>query len=252
MRRHAVRRHREGVPRRHQAEDRRPRPRSRHQHASPRRSHRRQRRVPRRGEEAGRAGRRAGAAEAGRGGGRRTPPRRSSRTRRSTRRGRRSSATRPSPRSTTAPVTPARDAIVHFERAHVVHMGDLLFYERHPRVDRAAGASIQNWMKILEKVQQGHARRHDLHRRALEGRAAAHDGSARRVLRFRDYFDAVLALTRKGIAQGQTKEALVATTATAGLRGLSGRRRAVARGRARRRLRRAQREVSHGILRSGS
>ena len=44
------------------------------------------------------------------------------------------------------------DAIVHFERAHVVHMGDLLFLERHPRVDRAAGASIQNWMKILEKV----------------------------------------------------------------------------------------------------
>jgi cyclase len=113
------------------------------------------------------------------------------------------------------------DAIVHFERAHVVHMGDLLFVERHPRVDRAAGASIQNWMKILEKVQKempadtifiaGHSK---------EGLPVTADGKA--LLRFRDYFDAVLALTRKGIAQGQTKEALVATTALPGFEGYQG------------------------------
>ena len=113
------------------------------------------------------------------------------------------------------------DAIVHFERAHVVHMGDLMFHERHPRVDRAAGASIQNWMKILEKVQKdmpadtifiaGHAK---------DGLPVTVDGKA--LLRFRDYFDAVLTLTRKGIAQGQTKEALVATAALPGFEGYQG------------------------------
>jgi glyoxylase-like metal-dependent hydrolase (beta-lactamase superfamily II) len=113
------------------------------------------------------------------------------------------------------------DAIVHFERAHVVHMGDLLFLERHPRVDRAAGASIQNWMKILEKVHKemaaetifiaGHAK---------DGRPVTAGRKA--LLDFRDYFDAVLVLTRKGIAQGQTKEALVATAALPGFEGYQG------------------------------
>jgi cyclase len=113
------------------------------------------------------------------------------------------------------------DAIVHFERANVVHMGDLMFYERHPRVDRAGGASIQNWIKILEKVGKelpadtifiaGHSK---------EGLPLTVDRRA--VLAFRDYFDAVLALTRKGIAAGQTREALAATPALPGFEGYQG------------------------------
>jgi cyclase len=107
------------------------------------------------------------------------------------------------------------DAFVHFERAQVVHMGDLLFHERHPRVDRPAGASIQNWIKVLEKAHKdmpagtifiaGHSK---------EGLPVAVDGKA--VLQFRNYFDAVLTLVRKAIAQGQTKEAVAATAALPG------------------------------------
>jgi glyoxylase-like metal-dependent hydrolase (beta-lactamase superfamily II) len=113
------------------------------------------------------------------------------------------------------------DAMIHFERAHVVHMGDLLFHERHPRVDRPAGASIQNWMKILERTAKampadtiyiaGHAR---------DGAPVTVDRAA--VLRFRDYFDAVLAFTRKGIAAGQTKEAIAATTTLPGFESYQG------------------------------
>ena len=113
------------------------------------------------------------------------------------------------------------DAIIHFERAHVVHMGDLLFHERHPRVDRPSGASLQNWMKILERVTKdmpadtiyiaGHAK---------EGLPVTVDRKA--VLRFRDYFDAVLTLTRKAIAAGQTKEALAATATLPGFEGYQG------------------------------
>jgi cyclase len=102
------------------------------------------------------------------------------------------------------------DAIIRFHDAHVVHMGDLFFREFHPRVDRPSGASIQNWMKILEKVAKempgdtifiaGHAR---------SGLAPTADRKA--LLAFRDYFDAVLMLVRKGIAAGQTKDAIAAT-----------------------------------------
>ena len=113
------------------------------------------------------------------------------------------------------------DAIIHFERANVVHMGDLLFHERHPRVDRPAGASIQNWIKILEKVAKdmpadtifiaGHSK---------EGLPVTVDRKA--VTHFRDYFDAVLAHTRKGIAAGQGKEAITAAASLPGFEGYQG------------------------------
>ena len=107
------------------------------------------------------------------------------------------------------------DAIFYFEQAHVAHMGDLLFHERHPRVDRAAGASIQNWIVILDKAAKdfpadtifiaGHSR---------EGQPLTVDRKA--VQGFRNYLDAVLTTTKKGIAAGQTKEALAAMTALPG------------------------------------
>ncbi|HET7695612.1 MAG TPA: MBL fold metallo-hydrolase [Vicinamibacterales bacterium] len=113
------------------------------------------------------------------------------------------------------------DAIVHFERAHVVHMGDLLFHERHPRVDRPAGASMQNWMKILERVTAampadtiyiaGHSR---------DGLPVTTDRKA--VLRFRDYLDAALTFARKGIAAGQSKEAIAAATLLPGFESYQG------------------------------
>ena len=107
------------------------------------------------------------------------------------------------------------DAVVHFERAQIVHMGDLLFHEIHARVDRPAGASIQNWIVILEKTSKqfpadtifiaGHAK---------TGVAPAGDRAA--VLRFRDYLTAALELTRQGIARGQAKDAIAATPALPG------------------------------------
>lgn len=113
------------------------------------------------------------------------------------------------------------DAMIVFERAHVVHMGDLLFHERHPRVDRPAGASIQNWMKILERIAAdmpgdaiyiaGHSR---------EGQPVAVDRQA--VRRFRDYLDAVLTFTRKAMAAGQTREAVASTTTLPGFENYQG------------------------------
>src|SRR5688500_7577695 len=44
------------------------------------------------------------------------------------------------------------DITITFERANVVHMGDLMFKQRHPVVDRAAGATMRNWMTVLDQI----------------------------------------------------------------------------------------------------
>lgn len=46
------------------------------------------------------------------------------------------------------------DSIIHFENANVAHMGDLIFNRRFPYIDRSAGASIKNWMLVLEHAQK--------------------------------------------------------------------------------------------------
>ena len=46
------------------------------------------------------------------------------------------------------------DAITHFENENVVHMGDLIFNRRFPYIDRSAGASIKNWIQVLQETQK--------------------------------------------------------------------------------------------------
>lgn len=46
------------------------------------------------------------------------------------------------------------DTMIHLENANVVHMGDLLFNHRLPYIDPSAGASIQNWIKVLRKARK--------------------------------------------------------------------------------------------------
>jgi cyclase len=107
------------------------------------------------------------------------------------------------------------DAVIRFHTANVVHLGDLLFHGRHPRVDRAAGASIQNWMTTIETISRdmpadtiyiaGHSKT-DLP--VTVGR--------KELLRQRDYFDAVLSYVRRGIAEKQSKEQISALQALTG------------------------------------
>lgn len=50
------------------------------------------------------------------------------------------------------PAHTAGDAIIHFEKADVVHMGDLVFNHRHAYIDLGAGADTANWMITLERA----------------------------------------------------------------------------------------------------
>jgi cyclase len=44
------------------------------------------------------------------------------------------------------------DSIIHFEHANIAHMGDLVFNRRYAFIDRSAGASIKNWITVLDKT----------------------------------------------------------------------------------------------------
>jgi cyclase len=99
------------------------------------------------------------------------------------------------------------DAVIFFEKANVVHMGDLMFNHLHPRVDRPSGASIKNWSSILERVAKKHRDATFIFGHAKPGLAVT--GSAKELLQLRDYFSAVLDHAQKGIKAGQSQEQIV-------------------------------------------
>lgn len=107
------------------------------------------------------------------------------------------------------------DAVIFFENANIVHMGDLMFNRLHPFVDRPAGASIANWIKTLEKVaaEQGadttYVFGHGKPDLGVVGKRAD-------LLVFRDYFTAVLEHVRKGMKAGQSREEIAKTEALPG------------------------------------
>src|SRR5690606_41658231 len=42
-------------------------------------------------------------------------------------------------------------AIIQFQTANNVHMGDLVFNRRYPFIDTSAGADIASWIQVLQK-----------------------------------------------------------------------------------------------------
>ena len=107
------------------------------------------------------------------------------------------------------------DSVVRFQNANVVHMGDLMFYLRNPRVDRAAGASVKNWIVSLESVVKdnpadtiyiaGHAK---MNFPVTVTRAD--------LLKFRDYFSGLLDYVQKAITSGKSAAEIVKVASVPG------------------------------------
>ena len=106
------------------------------------------------------------------------------------------------------------DAVILFEKANVAHMGDLMFNRLHPRVDRPSGASIKNWISVLEKVAKRHNDATFVFGHSKAGTPVT--GPAKELLYFRDYLSAVLDYVQKGIKAKQTQEQIVAAPALPG------------------------------------
>jgi cyclase len=110
--------------------------------------------------------------------------------------------------------TPAHtggDAIVFFEKANVVHMGDLMFNRVHPVIDRPAGASIANWIKMVAAV----ANDHDADTIYIFGHTKVGfpaTGSRADLAVMGDYLTALLVYVRAQVAAGKPRDVVIAST----------------------------------------
>src|SRR5512137_1495223 len=103
------------------------------------------------------------------------------------------------------------DAVVTFQTADVVHMGDLVFNRVHSYIDRPAGASIANWIKVLE----GTVADHKTDTTYIFGHGSPKFGviGARAdLLYMRDYLTALLEFVRGEIKAGKPKDVIVKIT----------------------------------------
>lgn len=109
------------------------------------------------------------------------------------------------------PAHTSGDSVVTFEKADVVHMGDLVFNRIHPYIDKPAGASIANWIRTLEAVVADHPKTTIF----IFGHASQKfqpTGSGADLLYMRDYLTALLEFVRGEIKAGRSREAIVKIT----------------------------------------
>lgn len=101
------------------------------------------------------------------------------------------------------------DVIVHFEKANVVHMGDLMFNRWYPVIDRPGGASVRHWITVLEEAVKAYPKDAIYVYGHGNPKFGVTGGQADLAL-FRDYLSALVEHVQKEIAAGKTKEQIVA------------------------------------------
>lgn len=102
------------------------------------------------------------------------------------------------------------DSILHFEKANVVHVGDLVFNKLYPNIDRRSGGSIRGWMSVLETLHKKFGADGDLIYIFGHGKPEAGvTGTGRELLEMRDYLGGLLEFVRREIAAGKTKEEIL-------------------------------------------
>ncbi len=113
------------------------------------------------------------------------------------------------------------DSIIHFEQANVAHMGDLLFNRRYPFVDRAAGASVKNWITVLDKTLSTF----DNQTLFVFGHAFDPEkitGNKEDIKVFQDYLSKLWNFVEGEVKAGKTKEEVLKTTAIPGVTQMQG------------------------------
>ena len=109
------------------------------------------------------------------------------------------------------PAHTSGDAVITFEKANVAHVGDLVFNRRHPVIDRPGGASIANWIKVLE----GTVADHDGGTIYIFGHAGPNfpaTGGKGDLLYMRDYLTALLDYVRGEMKAGRPREVIIKIT----------------------------------------
>jgi cyclase len=97
------------------------------------------------------------------------------------------------------------DALIHFEHADIVHMGDLINNRRYPFIDRTAGASVRNWTKVLEQTQKKFNKKTTfVYGHASQGFEVY--GKMDDIKAMQNYFEKLIAFAEAEIKAGTSKE----------------------------------------------
>lgn len=97
------------------------------------------------------------------------------------------------------------DAAIFFERANVVHLGDLLNNRGWPNIDAPAGGSVHGWIQVLEAIMQEYPA--DALYIFGHNEAGYPPTGTRTDLAFqRDYFLAVIEVAAGALREGRSRE----------------------------------------------
>ena len=113
------------------------------------------------------------------------------------------------------------DVAILFERANVVHLGDLVNNRGYPNIDAAAGGSVHGWIDVLEQI----AGEYPADAMYVFGHSeGGHPvtGTTADLNRQRDYFTAVLEAATRGIGAGRSREEVAAMQSLPGFEDTGG------------------------------
>jgi len=108
------------------------------------------------------------------------------------------------------------DSVIFFPHANIAHVGDLVFNRRWAFIDRSAGASIKNWILVLDKIQA----QFDNDTLFVFGHAFDPEkitGNKADVKAMQDYLKNLLAFVNSQIKAGKTKEEIMKATSIPGV-----------------------------------
>ena len=103
------------------------------------------------------------------------------------------------------------DVIIQFEKANVVHMGDLVFNRMYPVIDRPGGASIHGWITRLKEAVKSYPQDAIYvfgHGNPKFGVTGGHA----ELNYMQDYLTALITHVEKSIASGRSKSQILAMT----------------------------------------
>ena len=108
------------------------------------------------------------------------------------------------------------DAMIHFENANIVHMGDLVFNRMYPFVDNSAGASAKHWPVVLEQA----TKKFDKNTMFVFGHAADPQkviGTMDDVKAMQNFMEKLGTYVAGAIKAGKTKDEILAATSIPGV-----------------------------------
>lgn len=103
------------------------------------------------------------------------------------------------------------DAMIHLQKANIVHMGDLVFNRRHPFIDRSAGANIQSWINVLGMaIKKFNNKTKFIYGHAADGYDVT--GPKSDLTAFQDYLTNLLKFVGSEMKAGKSKEEILKAT----------------------------------------